>query len=84
MNDRDNIIKDLDSLKEKAKFENSTYRKNEQELELLILKQDSIQSEIFDNRAKIVNINTKLKLSKKELTNLEREKRDFYLNYLIV
>jgi chromosome segregation protein len=79
MNDRDNIIKDLDSLKEKAKFEDSTYRKNEQELELLILKQDSIQSEIFDNRAKIVNINTKLKISKKELTNLEREKRDFDL-----
>ncbi|MGB5911268.1 MAG: chromosome segregation SMC family protein [Promethearchaeia archaeon] len=79
MNDRDNIIKDLDSLKEKAKLEDSTYRKNEQELELLILKQDSIQSEIFDNRAKIVNINTKLKISKKELTNLEREKRDFDL-----
>jgi chromosome segregation protein len=79
MNDRDNIIKDLDNLKEKAKFEDSTYRKNEQELELLILKQDSIQSEIFDNRAKIVNINTKLKISKKELTNLEREKRDFDL-----
>ena len=79
MDNREIIITHLDSLKEKAKLEDSTYRKNEQELELLILKQDSIQSEIFDNKAKIDNINTKLKLSKKELTNLEREKRDLDL-----
>jgi len=79
MDNREILIKNLDNLKEKAKIEDSTYRKNEQELELLILKQDSIQSEIFDNRAKIDNINTKLKLSKRELTNLEREKRDLDL-----
>ncbi|MFX1584059.1 MAG: AAA family ATPase [Promethearchaeota archaeon] len=79
MDNREIIIKNLENLKEKAKLEDSTYRKNEQELELLILKQDSIQSEIFDNRAKIDNINTKLKLSKRELTNLEREKRDLSL-----
>ncbi len=79
MDNREILIKNLDNLKEKANIEDSTYRKNEQELELLILKQDSIQSEIFDNRAKIDNINTKLKLSKRELTNLEREKRDLDL-----
>jgi len=79
MKDKDSILKELNELKRKSKEEDSKYRKNEQNLELILMKQDSIESEIFDNKAKIDNINTKLKLSKKELTNLEREKRDLEL-----
>ncbi|MFW9937398.1 MAG: AAA family ATPase [Candidatus Thorarchaeota archaeon] len=79
LKEKDNIIKDLNELKKKSKEEDSKYRQNEQNLDLLIMKQDSIQSEINDNKSKIDNINTKLKLSKRELTNLEREKRDLEL-----
>jgi len=79
LNEKSMIIKDLNELKIKSKEENSKYRKNEQDLELLVMKQDSIDSEIFDNKAKIDNIKTKLKLSKREITNLEREKRDLEL-----
>ncbi|MFX0177154.1 MAG: AAA family ATPase [Candidatus Hodarchaeota archaeon] len=79
LKEKDNIIKDLTELKKKSKEEDSKYRQHEQNLELLIMKQDSVQSEIFDHKSKIENINTKFKLSKRELTNLEREKRDLEL-----
>jgi len=79
MTNREELVGELGKLKEKAKIEDSTYRENEQKLELLTMKQSSIEAEIFDNRAKIENINTRLKILKKELINLEREKKDLNL-----
>ena len=76
---RDTLLKDVNEFRRQAKEEDSTYRKNEQNLELLLMKQDSIVNEIYDNKTRIENINTRLKLIKKELTNLEREKRDLDL-----
>ena len=61
------------------KQENSIYRKNEQDLELLNMKKYSFESEINDNSAKIDNINTELKILTKEITNLDREKNDLEL-----
>ncbi|NVM43555.1 MAG: chromosome segregation protein SMC [Candidatus Lokiarchaeota archaeon] len=79
LKERDSFLKEINNYKAKIKEEDSIYRKNEQELELLLMKQDSVESEIYDNKTKIENINTKLKLQKKEFTNLEREKRDLEL-----
>lgn len=76
---RDTLLKDINEFRRQAKEEDSTYRKNEQNLELLLMKQDSIVNEIYDNKTRIENINTRLKLIKKELTNLEREKRELDL-----
>ncbi|MFX1258462.1 MAG: AAA family ATPase [Promethearchaeota archaeon] len=80
LQEKENIIKKILELKKKLKEEDSSYRKNEQNLELLKLKEDSINSEVNDKKAKISNINTELKLFKKELTNLEREKHNLDLN----
>ncbi|MHA1190702.1 MAG: AAA family ATPase [Promethearchaeota archaeon] len=79
LREKNTILKELSELKSKAKEQDSTFRKNEQNLELMVMKQNSIESTIFDNKAKIENINTRLKISNKELTSLEREKRDFEL-----
>ncbi|MFX1355106.1 MAG: AAA family ATPase, partial [Promethearchaeota archaeon] len=62
MNRREELVGELGKLKEEAKIEDSTYRENEQKLELLTMKQSSIETEIFDNRAKIDNINTRVKI----------------------
>ncbi|MHA1104359.1 MAG: AAA family ATPase [Promethearchaeota archaeon] len=79
LKEKDTILKELSELKGKAKEQDSTFRKNEQDLELMVLKQNSIESTIFDNKAKIENLNTRLKINNKELISLEREKRDFEL-----
>ena len=79
LKERDSFLKEINDYKDLIKEEDSIYRKNEQDLELLLMKNDSVESEIYDNKTKIENINTKLKLLKKELTNLEREKRDLEL-----
>lgn len=79
LKENENIIKDLNELKLKLKQENSIYRKNEQDLELLKLKKYSFESEINDNNAKIDNINTELKILTKELSKLEREKNNLNL-----
>ena len=79
LKERDSFLKEINDYKDQIKEEDSIYRKNEQDLELLLMKHDSVESEIYDNKTKIENINTKLKLLKKELTNLEREKRDLEL-----
>ncbi len=79
LKERESFLNEVNDYKDKIKQEDSIYRKNEQDLELLLMKQDSVESEIYDNKTKIENINTKLKLLKKELTNLEREKRDLVL-----
>ncbi|MFW9898033.1 MAG: AAA family ATPase [Candidatus Thorarchaeota archaeon] len=76
---KENLIKKITDLKTKSKNEDSIYRENEQNFELLKLKQNSIESEIIDNKGKISNINTELKIFKKELMNLEREKRNLDL-----
>lgn len=74
--EKDTILKELSELKAKAKEQDSTFRRNEQNLELMVMKQNSIESMILDNKAKIENLNTRLKINDKELTSLEREKRD--------
>ncbi|UCD01359.1 MAG: chromosome segregation protein SMC [Promethearchaeota archaeon] len=79
LNKNENVNKQLTELKAKLKQENSVYRKNEQDLELLNLKKYSFESEINDNNAKIENINTELKILKKELTKLDREKGNLEL-----
>ena len=79
LKEKDSILKELTELKAKAKEQDSTFRKNEQDLELMVMKQNSIESKIFDNKAKIENLNTRLKINNKELTSLEREKRDIEL-----
>ncbi len=80
LNKREEINNHLIELKNKSKVENSSYRKNEQNLELLKMKQGSIDAEINDNKGKISNLNTELKIFEKELTNLEREKHNLELN----
>jgi len=80
LHDKENAIKKLSDLKKKSKDEYAAYRKNEQNLELLDLKKDSIDAEINDHKNKISNMNTELKIFNKELTNLEREKRNLDLS----
>ncbi len=80
LHEKENILKNLSDLKKKSKDEDSAYRKNEQNLELLNLKKEAIDAEIIDNQGKISNMNTELKIFKKELTNLEREKRNLDLS----
>ncbi len=76
MAEKDKIVKRLNDLKEKTKQEDSTFRKNEKELELLKMKKESFDSEMNDNNGKITNINTELKIFKKELGAIEREKKN--------
>jgi len=76
LKEKENLIKKLNELKEQSKNEDSNFRKNEKNLELLKMKESSFESEINDNKSKINNIYTELKIFKKELTNLEREKRN--------
>jgi chromosome segregation protein len=73
------INKEISDLKGKLKEENSNYKINEQNLELLKLKKNSFGSEINDNKGKIDTINTELKIFTKELTKLEREKNNLEL-----
>ena len=79
LKENEDINKDLTDLKVKLKQENSIYRKNEQDLELMKMKNYSFESEINDNNAKIDNINTELKILTKELTKLDREKNKLEL-----
>jgi chromosome segregation protein len=79
LKENEDINKDLNQLRVNLKQENSIYRKNEQDLELLNMKKYSFESEINDNNAKIDNINTELKILTKEITNLDREKNDLEL-----
>ncbi len=79
LKENEDINKDLNLLRANLKQENSIYRKNEQDLELLNMKKYSFESEINDNKAKIDNINTELKILTKEITNLDREKNDLEL-----
>ena len=80
LSERKTLTNDMDDLKNKSKLQNSDFRKNEQNLELLKMKRDSFEAEIYDNRGKISSINTESKIFKKELTNLEREKRTLDLD----
>ncbi|MGQ4872922.1 MAG: AAA family ATPase [Promethearchaeia archaeon] len=73
------LLEEINSLKEKAKNEESTFRKNEQDLELLKMKQSAIINELNDNNSKIANIKTELKIFNKELGTLEREKKNIEL-----
>ena len=70
------LSKKLSELRNKSKNEDTTYKSNEKNLELLNMKKESFDSEINDNRNKISNINTELKIFKKELTSIEREKKN--------
>ncbi|MFX1428366.1 MAG: AAA family ATPase, partial [Promethearchaeota archaeon] len=74
MLENENRNKTITNLRGKLKEENSNYKKNEQSLELQRMKRYSLESEINDNKGKIDNINTELKIFTKETTNLEREK----------
>ncbi len=76
LKENEDINKTLTGLRAKLKEENSIYKKNEQNLELWKMKKYSIESEINDNKGKIDNINTELKIFTKELTKLEREKNN--------
>ncbi|MFX1308304.1 MAG: AAA family ATPase [Promethearchaeota archaeon] len=79
LKENEDFNKDLNELRVKLKQENSDYRRNEQELELMKLKKYSLDSEINDNNAKIENVNTELKIITKELTKLDREKNNLEL-----
>ena len=79
LKENEDINKKLTGLRAKLKEENSIYKKNEQNIELLKMKKYSLESEINDNKGKIDNINTELKIFTKELTKLEREKNNLDL-----
>ncbi|MFW9829221.1 MAG: AAA family ATPase [Candidatus Thorarchaeota archaeon] len=70
---------ELNELKKQLKQENSTFRKNEQDLELMNMKKYSNDSEINDNNAKIDTLNSELKMLTKELKKLDREKNNIEL-----
>lgn len=76
LEEKHQLNKKLNELRNKSKEEDTTYKRNENNLELLNLKEKSFDSEINDNTNKITNINTELKIFKKELTNIEREKKN--------
>jgi len=76
LEEKQQIHKKLNELRNKSKEEDTTYKRNEKNLELLNLKKKSFDSEINDNNSKITNINTELKIFKKELTTIEREKKN--------
>ncbi|MFX1241727.1 MAG: AAA family ATPase [Promethearchaeota archaeon] len=79
LKENDILNKELNQLKLNLKEQNSIYRKNEQDLELLNMKKYSFESEINDNKAKIDTLNTELKILSKEKTNLDRENNDLEL-----
>ena len=68
MKEREGLIKILNDFKLKSKEEDSKYRKNEQDLELKKMKQNSIEAEMSELKSKISNYNTELKIFKRELT----------------
>lgn len=76
LKEKEAITSVLGGLKQRAKEEDSVFRKNEKELELKEMQQSALITEINDHKGKINNINTELKLLKKEYTGLEREKKD--------
>ena len=71
--------KTIVDLRGKLREQNSVYKKNEQNLELLRMKKYSLESEINDNKGKIENISTESKIFAKESTKLEREKNNLDL-----
>ena len=79
LRENDNINKNLNDLKTELREKNSNYKKNEQNLELLNMKKYSCDSESNDNNAKIDSINTELKILRKELIKLDREKNHLEL-----
>ena len=79
LSENEKTNKEISGLKAKLKEENSNYKKNEQNLELLKVKKNSFGSEINDNQGKIDTINTELKIYTKELTKIEREKNSLDL-----
>jgi len=79
LKEKQNITEELNSLKTRLKQENSGFRKNEQDLELMNMKKYSVNSEINSNQAKIDSLNTELKNFIKELKKLEREKNNLGL-----
>jgi len=62
LKENEGVNKTLTDLRAKLKEENSIYKKNEQNLELSKMKKYSLESQINDNKGKIDNINTELKL----------------------
>jgi chromosome segregation protein len=79
LSENEKINRQINELKGKLKEENSNYKKNEQNLELLKVKKNSFGSEVNDNQGKIDTINSELKIFTKELTKLEREKNNLDL-----
>lgn len=70
----------LQDLKVSSKENESTYRNNEKELEVLKLKQNSINSEINTFQSKNDNFQVESNIFKKELTGLHRDKQALELN----
>jgi len=79
LRENENRNKIINDLRGKLREQNSSYKKNEQNLELLRMKKYSLDSEINDNKGKIENINTESKIYAKESTKLEREKNNLDL-----
>ncbi|MCK4380520.1 MAG: hypothetical protein KAW51_05220, partial [Candidatus Lokiarchaeota archaeon] len=79
LRENENRNKTINDLRGKLREQNSSYKKNEQNLELFRMKKYSLESEINDNKGKIENINTELKIFAKESTKLEREKNNLDL-----
>ncbi|MFX1478424.1 MAG: AAA family ATPase, partial [Promethearchaeota archaeon] len=73
------LNKEINGLRAGLKQENSNYKTNEQNLELLKLKKFSLESEINDNNGKIDKYNTEMKIFTKEATKIEREKNNLEL-----
>ena len=74
LGENEKLNKNLNELRAKLRQENTIYKKNEQNLELLSMKKQSYTSESSDNNSKIDSINTELKIFKKESIKLDREK----------
>ncbi|MHA1195901.1 MAG: AAA family ATPase, partial [Promethearchaeota archaeon] len=55
---KEKLIDEINRLKKVSKEQTSLFKKYEQDLELLLMKQDNLESEISDNQAKIDNLNT--------------------------
>jgi len=79
MQNRQEIDNALQELKKKMEEERFKYRKSEKDLELVKMKEESLISEIKDNKSKISNIDIKLNNYNKQLNDLKHRKKNLLL-----
>jgi len=79
MQNKDQYNKKIGDLKNQLLQEESTLKKNEQNYELLVMKKDTLESEISEYNTRISNIKTESRILQKNQKNYKREIKNLKL-----